>query len=161
MLAVNVICIGKLKEQYWRDACAEYQKRLGAYCRFNAVELEEARLPQKPSEVEIRSALRQEAKLIAPYMSQKGTFNVALCVEAPQLSSEELSKRLDTLSASGISTVNFIIGSSFGLDEDIKKSSNLRLGISKMTLPHQLARVVIFEQIYRALSISAGAKYHK
>lgn len=161
MMAVNVICVGKLKEAYWRDACAEYQKRLGAYCRFGVVELSEARLSQSPSEAEISAALKTEARRFEQHILQKGSFNVALCVEAAQITSEELSKKFDSLATSGISAVNFLIGSSFGLDEDIKKRCDMRLGISKMTLPHQLARVVLFEQIYRAMSISAGAKYHK
>lgn len=161
MLAVNVICVGKLKEAYWREACAEYQKRLAAYCRFSVIELSEARLSQKPTEGEIASALSREAKLMEPYIAQKGAFSVALCVEAPQLSSEQLSQKIEAAAVGGAGTVNFFIGSSFGLSDEIKRACDFRLGLSKLTFPHQLARVILFEQIYRALSISAGAKYHK
>lgn len=161
MLGVNVVCVGKLKEQYWRDACAEYIKRLGAYCRLSVIELSESRLPQKPSDAEINAALLAEGKLMDAYLSQKGAFNIALCVEAEQMTSEELSKRIDAISVSGFGSVNIFIGSSFGLDRRVKSACDLRLGMSKLTLPHQLARVVILEQLYRAFGISAGSKYHK
>ncbi len=161
MTAVNIICVGKLKESYWREACEEYAKRLGGYCRFGVVELAEARLGQKPSQNEIKAALSAEAGAMKPYLSQKGAYNIALCVEAPQISSEELAEKIERTAVSGSSVINFIIGSSFGLDEEIKKSADMRLGLSKMTLPHQLARVVLHEQIYRAFSILGGGKYHK
>ena len=161
MTAVNVVCVGKLKEAYWRDACAEYSKRLGAYCKFGIIELSESRLPQKPSEAEIAAALASEAKLMMPYLDIKGAFSIAMCIEGAQLSSEELAKKLEEAAVGGAGTVNFFIGSSFGLDPEIKRRCSLRLSISKMTLPHQLARVVLAEQIYRAFSINAGAKYHK
>ncbi len=159
MLSVNVVCVGKLKESYWREACAEYAKRLSAYCKFAVVELPEARISQKPSDAEIAAALAAEGKLMRQYLDEKGAFNVALCVEAKQLSSEELAERLAAEAVGGASTVNFFIGSS--LDPKIKADCRLQLGLSRMTLPHQLARVVLVEQIYRAFSINAGAKYHK
>lgn len=162
MVGVNVVCVGKLKEVYWREACAEYQKRLGAFCRFGVAELCESKLSQNPSEGEIRAALAQEGRLMQPYIAQKGAFNVALCVESPQLSSEEFSKKIqDACAFGGASVLNFYIGSSYGLDEEVKKQCDLRLGMSRMTFPHQLARVVLFEQIYRAFEISGGKKYHK
>ncbi len=158
---VNVVCVGKLKESYWRDACAEYEKRLGAYCRINIIELPESRLSLKPSEGEIRAALSAEGKAILKYLGVKNSYSVALCIEAGQLSSEALSKKIEDVSVGGASVINFVVGSSFGLDENVKQSCDLRLGISKMTLPHQLARVVLLEQIYRAFSIIGGGKYHK
>lgn len=161
MLGVNIICVGKLKEAYWRDACAEYQKRLGAYCKLNVIELAESRLPQKPSDGEIKAALASEGRMMKPYIEQRGAFSIAMCIEAAQISSEDLAEKIEQTSVGGASVINFVIGSSFGLDPEIKKLCNMRLSVSKMTLPHQLARVVIMEQIYRAFSISAGAKYHK
>lgn len=158
---VNIVCVGKLKEAYWRDACTEYLKRLGAYCRANVVELGEARLSQKPSDGEIAAALSSEAKMMMPYIEQKGAFNIAMCIEGKMLSSEELAARLEQAGVSGYGTVNFFIGSSFGLDAGIKEACDLRLSISRMTLPHQLARVVLMEQVYRGYSILGGAKYHK
>ena len=161
MTAVNIICVGKLKEAYWRDACAEYSKRLSAYCRFSVAELAEARLGQNPSQGEIAAALAAEAKSMAPYHGAKSALNIALCVEGIQISSEDLAGRISDGAVSGISTVNFFIGSSFGLDPGVKSACDLRLSLSKMTLPHQLARVVLCEQIYRAFTIIAGGKYHK
>lgn len=161
MLGVNIICVGKLKEAYWREACAEYAKRLGAYCKLNIVELSESKLSQKPSDGEIRAALSAEGRAMIPYIAQKCAYSIAMCIEGPQLSSEELAAKTEQVSVGGTSVINFIIGSSFGLDPDIKKLCDMRLSISKMTLPHQLARVVTLEQIYRAFSINAGAKYHK
>lgn len=158
---VNIVCVGKLKESYWRDACAEYLKRLGAYCKANVIELGGARLSQKPSDGEIAAALSSEAKMMMPYIEQKGAFNIAMCIEGKMLSSEELAAKLEQAGVSGYGTVNFFIGSSFGLDPVIKEACDLRLSISKMTLPHQLARVVLMEQIYRGYSILGGAKYHK
>ena len=158
---VNIVCVGKLKESYWRDACAEYLKRLGAYCKANVIELGESRLSQKPSDGEIAAALSSEAKMMMPYIEQKGAFNIAMCIEGKMLSSEELAARLEQAGVSGYGTVNFFIGSSFGLDPAIKEACDLRLSISRMTLPHQLARVVLMEQIYRGYSILGGAKYHK
>ena len=161
MTSLNIICVGKLKESYWRDACAEYVKRLGAYCKPAIVELPEARLPQNPSDAEIAAALTAEGKLMEPYLGQKGAYNIALCVEGGGMSSEELAVKLDTAAVRGFSTVNMVIGSSFGLAPEIKKRADLKLSLSKMTLPHQLARVVVLEQCYRAYSILANSKYHK
>ncbi len=161
MIAVNVVCVGKLKEAYWRDAIAEYSKRLGAYSKLKIVELNESRLSDNPSEKEILQALEAESKAMMPYAEIKGAFNIAMCIEGSQLSSEDLAKKISQASVSGDSTVNFFIGSSFGLDESIKKKANFKLSISKMTLPHQLARVVTLEQIYRAFAINSGSKYHK
>lgn len=158
---VNIICVGKLKEKYWRDACAEYLKRLGGFGKAMVIELTEARLPSLPSQGEIRAALSYEAKQMVPYLSEKGALNIAMCIEGKQLSSEELSKRLSDAGVFGLGTLNFYIGSSFGLLEEVKSECALKLSISRMTLPHQLCRVVLLEQIYRAFSISAGTKYHK
>lgn len=161
MLNVNVICVGKLKETYWREACAEYAKRLGAFCRLNIIELGESRLPQDPNGSQIAAALASEGKSFRQYLSQKGTFSAALCVEAPQLSSEEFAKKIENAAVGGASTINFLIGSSFGLDQEVKSLCDIKVGMSKMTFPHQLARVILLEQLYRAFSIIAGGKYHK
>ncbi|MBQ1535834.1 MAG: 23S rRNA (pseudouridine(1915)-N(3))-methyltransferase RlmH [Ruminococcus sp.] len=161
MIKINLITVGKLKEQYWRDAVAEYSKRLGAFCKLEVIELGESKLPEEPSEKQKLTALQKEAKDIEPYLNSKGAFNIAMCIEGKQMSSEELSQKLDSCSVSGYSTVNFIIGSSFGISEEIKSRADLRLSMSEMTFPHQLARVMLIEQIYRAFQISAHTKYHK
>ena len=161
MIKINLITIGKLKEKYWRDACAEYVKRLSAFCKMEIVELAESRLSYNPSEKEIMSALEQEAKAIKPYCEKKGAVNIAMCIEGEQLSSVKLSKKISGFAVQGFSTVNFIIGSSFGIAEEIKKQSHLRLSMSEMTFPHQLARVMLLEQIYRSFQIENNTKYHK
>lgn len=158
MLEVKLICIGKLKEKYWRDAVAEYAKRLSAFCRFSIVELNEARLPQNPSEAEITRALEEEAKAISASVGRSAVY--ALCIEGKMLSSEKLAAELEGAAVGGASSVAFVIGSSHGLHESAKALGK-RISMSPMTFPHQLARVMLCEQIYRAFSINAGTKYHK
>lgn len=161
MLNVNLIVVGKLKESYFREACAEYVKRLGAFCKLKITEIPESRLPDDPSEKEIKAALSAEAKAMRNLLSGKDCFNIALCIEGTMLSSEKLAEKIGEVSVSGKSTLNFVIGSSFGIDGEIKKMCGLRLSMSEMTFPHMLARVMILEQIYRAFRILNGGKYHK
>lgn len=161
MLKVNIICVGKLKEQYWRDAVAEYSKRLGAYCTFSVAELAESRLSDDPSEKEISAALEKEAVAMQKYMDMKGAYNIAMCIEGKMLSSEQLSEKLASAGVDGYSAVNLFIGSSFGLSPAVKSACKLRLSMSPMTFPHQLARVMLCEQVYRAFSIAANSRYHK
>lgn len=155
---INLIVIGKLKEEYLRSACGEYIKRLGRYCSFELHELDECRLGDSPSEKEISAALKKEADAIKKYA--KG-FIIPMCIEGKQLSSPELSEKIMSAGVNGFSTVTFIIGSSFGLDPEIKQMGHLKLSMSKMTFPHQLARVMLLEQIYRSFQIAEGGKYHK
>ena len=157
-MTISLIVIGKLKEEYLRSACAEYIKRLGRYCTFELHELDECRLSDSPSDKEIAAALKKEAEQIKKYA--KGMI-VPMCIEGKQLTSPELSEKITTAGVSGQSTVTFIIGSSFGLDPEIKAMGTLKLSMSKMTFPHQLARVMLLEQIYRAFQIAEGGKYHK
>lgn len=157
-MTISLIVMGKLKEEYLRNACAEYIKRLGRYCTFELHELDECRLSDSPSDKEIAAALRKEAEQIKKYA--KGMI-VPMCIEGKQLTSPELSEKITSAGVSGQSTVTFIIGSSFGLDPEIKAMGTLKLSMSKMTFPHQLARVMLLEQIYRAFQIAEGGKYHK
>ena len=160
MLAVRLICVGKLGEKFWADAVQEYAKRLGAYCKLEIIELPEQRLPQSPSQGEIEQALDKEAALIEAKLPQ-GAAVVALCVEGRQMSSEQLADYLGKLTVSGTSRLCLLIGGSCGLSERIKQRAALRLSMSPMTFPHHLARVMVLEQLYRALNIAAGGKYHK
>lgn len=157
---IHLIAVGKLKEDYFREACAEYAKRIGAFGKIKITELNESRLPDDPSEKEIAAALETESKAILAAIPS-GSAVIAMCIEGEQLSSEQLSARLDKFALDGKSTVCFIIGSSYGLSDSVKKAAALRLSMSKMTFPHRLARVMVLEQLYRALSISGGGKYHK
>ena len=160
MLSVNIICVGKLKEKYLTDAIKEYSTRLSAFCKFSIVELSEYSLPEKPSQAQIDKALSEEGKEIIKRLS-KNSFVVPMCIEGKQLSSEELSEKISDAAVMGKSAVDFIIGSSFGLAPEVKAKGDMRLSMSKMTFPHQLARVMLSEQIYRAFQISSGGKYHK
>ncbi len=117
-------------------------------------------MPDDPSDKEIAAALANEAKLMEKYLDNKDAKNIAMCIEGGQLSSVKLSKKIEEFSLSA-STLNFIIGSSFGIDDSIKKKADMRLSMSEMTFPHQLARIMLLEQIYRAFSITRGSKYHK
>lgn len=160
MLSVNIICVGKLKEQYWRDACAEYSKRLGAFCRFEIIEVDETKLPKSYSDADIRKVIDTEGERILE-KCQSGSFVAAMCIEGKELSSVQLASKLEDIALSGKSRVNFIIGGSYGLSDAVKSRADLRLSMSPMTFPHQLARVMLCEQIYRAFSINADTKYHK
>lgn len=159
MMNVQILCIGKLKESYWREACAEYAKRLKAFCTFSIVELPESRLPDDPSPALIEKALEEEGeKLLA---AAKGSAVIPLCIEGKEISSPQLAQRLEDLASRGVSSVSFVIGSSFGLAEKVKRAGTMRLSMSPMTFPHQLARVMLCEQIYRAFQIQNHGKYHK
>lgn len=160
MISVNIICVGNLKEKYLRDAVEEYRKRLSAFCKIQIIEIAEQRLSDKPSQSEINSALEKEAERIIQKIP-KGSATVAMAIEGKQLSSENFSEKISELALRGYSSISFIIGSSFGLSESIKAKANLLLSMSKMTFPHQLARVMLCEQVYRAFSIINNTKYHK
>ena len=160
MLNITIIAIGKLKEQYLRDASAEYQKRLSASCKLNIIELTPEKLSDNPSAKEFENALNNEAKKIIEKIP-KGAKVYSMCIEGKQRTSEELSHEIDALALEGVSNIVFIIGGSFGLSDEVKKLSSFRLSMSKMTFPHQIARIMLLEQIYRAMQISIGTKYHK
>lgn len=144
MLNINVICSGtkNTKDSYFRQACAEYEKRLGAYCRIKVTEVGE-------KDSDIISAL------------PKRSYIIALCISGKQLSSEELADKIEALEVSGVSDITFIIGSSEGFGKSVEEISDFRLSFSKMTFPHRLMRVILLEQLYRAMNINAGGKYHK
>ena len=159
MLNVKLITLGTLKEAYLRDAAAEYEKRLGAFCRFELLQLKEERLSDDPSESEIKNALSKESEKILALIPARA-YVVAMCVEGKQLTSPELAEKLDEIS-SRTSDVCFIIGSSFGLADAVKQRADLRLSVSKLTFPHQLMRVILLETVYRAFNIHKGTRYHK
>lgn len=160
MQKVTILCVGKLKEKFYADACAEYQKRLTRQCKLDLIELPEQRLPENPSEAEIEAALSKEADAIEEKLPRGGAV-VALCVEGKALSSEQLADTLARYAAQGVSQVTVLIGGSFGLHERVKQRAELRLSMSPMTFPHHLARVMLLEQIYRAYQIQGGTRYHK
>ena len=160
MLTVNLICIGKIKEKYWTDAIFEYKKRLSAFCKFNIIEIDEEKTFNNPNSSQINSILNAEGKRILNSIS-KGSSVISMCIEGKQLTSPELAKKLGDITLSGKSSVDFIIGGSWGLSDEVKAKSDFKLSMSKMTFPHQMARVVLTEQIYRAFEILNNGKYHK
>lgn len=161
MIKINIICIGKIKEKYFIDAIGEYSKRLTAYCKYNIIELSEERIRSNtPNQSHIAEVLDAEGKRILQKIGS-GDYVIAMCIEGRLMSSEELSKVIDNASISGKSTINFIIGGSYGLSDEVKSRANLKLSMSKMTFPHQMARMILSEQIYRAFEISTNGKYHK
>ena len=160
MQKVTLLCVGKLKEKFYADAVAEYKKRLSRFCKLEITELSESRLPESPSQGEIDQALETEAAAIRAKLP-KGSAVIALCIEGKELSSPQLSEKLESLAVDGVSHLTFLIGGSVGLSESLKRQADFRLSMSPMTFPHHLARVMLLEQIYRAYQISAGTHYHK
>ena len=160
MFEIQLITIGKLKEKFYLSAASEYIKRLGAYCKFQSIELPESRLPDSPSSAEIIAGLEKEADILISKLPK----NAWICVLTPEgklISSEDLAQQLSNVKLSGKSCACFIVGSSFGLSPRIKAMANFRLSMSPMTFPHHLARIMVLEQLYRAEAIQAGSRYHK
>lgn len=159
MISVNVICVGKLKESYLKDGCAEYIKRLSAFAKVSVIEIAEERCSDNPSDSEIKNVIEKEGSRIAAKIP-KGSLVIPLCIEGKEYSSPGFSSEIEKFSMN-YSSISFVIGGSFGLSDDVKSLGKMKLSFGKMTLPHQLARMVLLEQIYRAFSISNNSKYHK
>lgn len=160
MLSVALLCVGKLSESHWNQAAAEYCKRLKAYCKLEVIEIAEQRLPSKPTQGDITAVLQREAAAIHAKIPQ-GAAVITLCIEGKTMDSQTFAHKLDTMMTGGISKICFIIGGSFGIAQQLKELSALRLSMSPMTFPHQLARVMLLEQFYRAMNLLDGGKYHK
>lgn len=160
MLSIRLICVGKLGEKFWKQACDEYLKRLLGYCKPEVIELPEQKLPDAPTSGQLAQALEKEARLIRDKIPA-GAAVIALCVEGQLLSSEQLAQTVGKWTVSGTSRLVVLIGGSCGLDEALKREARLRLSMSPMTFPHHLARVMALEQLYRALNLLEGGKYHK
>ena len=156
---INVICIGKLKEKYWTAAIEEYSKRLGSYCSLRIVELKESKLPKNASEADELNVINKEGEEMLAKIGD-GDYVVALEVEGKLLSSTELAREA-CAAAMQHSTIDFVIGGSLGLSTAVKRRANLGWSMGRITLPHQLARVVLLEQIYRAFKIINNETYHK
>ncbi len=159
-MKITVLATGALAEPFWRDAQKEYEKRLSRTWPTAVCELPEARLSKNPSPGDIEAALKAEA---VRYLEKipKRAFVIALCVEGKPLSSEAFSQKLSDAATRGYSEIVFLIGSSHGLAPEVKARADLALSFSPMTFPHQLARILLLEQIYRAAEIARGSKYHK
>ena len=159
MLSIKVICVGKSKEKYWDAAYSEYLKRLKGYCSPEVIEVREARLPANASAADERNVIETEGREILGRVGSSD-YVIALDIQGKELSSEELAAKISEISFIS-SRISCIIGGSLGLSDEVKKRADLRLSFGRITLPHQLARVVLLEQVYRAFKINAGEAYHK
>jgi len=160
MLTVRLLCVGRLGEPFWKDAVQEYEKRLGAYCKLERIVLPEQKLPQSPSASAISAALEKEGSIMLA-KRLPSTTTVALCIEGKEMSSEQFAAWLERLTVTGVSRIDFLVGGSYGLAESVKRQADYRQSLSPMTLPHSLAQVMLLEQLYRAMNILTGGKYHK
>lgn len=158
MQKIRLLCVGKLKEDYLRGAQAEYLKRLGGFCKVEVIEIPPYRFSERPSPAELEAGMKEEGKLL---LQKASGFLIPMCIEGKKFSSEELAAQVAKLSVEGAGDLTFIIGGSYGLSEEVKRAGQLRLSMSEMTFPHQLARIMLLEQIYRVLQINNGGKYHK
>ncbi len=159
-MRITVAVVGKLKEKYWREAIAEYSKRLSAYCRLEISEVNDEGYADGLSAADEEKVKQREWQKLFRLL-RADSFLVALDVQGEQVSSEELAACFNKLALGGHSDITFIIGGSLGLPDQALKQAHRRLSFSRMTFPHQLMRVVLLEQIYRAFKISRGEPYHK
>lgn len=158
-MKITVVAVGKIKEKYLTAGIAEFAKRLTPYCKFSIVEVDEEKMPDNPSAAEKAKALTREGERMLKYI-KPGGYLIVLDVAGKLASSEELSAKLDHLALAGKSDITFAIGGAFGLADNIRTAANERLSFSKMTFTHQMIRLLLTEQIYRAFKISRGEPYH-
>jgi len=158
-MKVTLICVGKVKEKFYRDAIKEYEKRLGAYIKLNTIEISDEKVKVE-NDSEIALAMEKEGNNILSKIKDN-QYVITLEILGKNLSSEEFASKIDNLMLTGKSDVALVIGGSYGLSDSVKKRSDLALSFSRMTFPHQMMRVVLLEQVYRAYRIITGASYHK
>ena len=159
MIHINIICVGKLKEIYLKDAIDEYSKRLGKYCKLKLIEISDESLPSKINESIIEEIKNKECKKILDNI-KNNSYMIALDLKGKQYSSEEFSKKIENIKVKGFSDITFIIGGTLGLTKEILDRSDELISFSKMTFPHQLIRVFLLEQIFRGFKISNNETYH-
>ena len=159
-MKIKIVTVGKLKEKYLKDGIAEYSKRISRFAAVEMIELADEKTPDRASDSENEKILNLEGNRILSKIGDR-EFVVVLAIEGKILSSEEFSKQLEQASINGFSTLTFVIGGSLGLSKEVKKRANLSVSFGRLTLPHQLMRLVLTEQIYRAFTIQQGSPYHK
>ena len=159
-MKIKIVTVGKLKEKYLKDGIAEYSKRISRFATIEIIELADEKTPDRASDSENAKILDVEGNRILSKIGDR-EFVVVLAIEGKTLSSEELSKQLEQASINGFSTLTFVIGGSLGLSKEVKKRANLSVSFGRLTLPHQLMRLVLTEQIYRSFTIQQGSPYHK
>lgn len=163
-MRITIACVGKMKEKFYRDAIAEYEKRLSRYCKLEIVEVADEKTPDNASELVENQIKEKEAERVLARLEKplkEGAFVCALAIDGKQLDSVELSEKIEALGISGTSHIIFLIGGSLGMSETLLKRADMKLSFSKMTFPHQLMRVILLEQIYRSFKIQRGETYHK
>ncbi len=159
-MKITILCVGKIKEKFYREAVAEYQKRLSRYCNLEIIEVADEKTPDHASETVECQIKDKEGERLEKYIKE-GAVLCVLAIDGKQLDSVELSQKIESLGTAGNSHIIFVIGGSLGLSERILERSDWKLSFSKMTFPHQLMRVVLLEQIYRSYRIMNGEPYHK
>ncbi len=159
-MKITIICVGKLKEKFYRDAVMEFEKRLSRYCKLRIIEAADEKAPEQASEAETRQIKEREGERIQKAMKEDG-YVIALAIDGESPDSVEFADIIQTLGVSGISHIYFLIGGSLGLSDKILKRADRKISFSHMTFPHQLMRVILCEQIYRAYRIIYGEPYHK
>lgn len=159
-MKIKIVTVGKLKEKYLRDGIAEYSKRLSRFANLEMIELADEKTPDRASDSENQKILELEGTRILSKIGDRD-FVIVLAIEGKTLSSEEFSKQLEQAPINGFSTLTFVIGGSLGLSPQVKKRANLSISFGRLTLPHQLMRLVLVEQIYRSFTIQQGSPYHK
>ena len=159
-MKITIICVGKIKEKFYRDAVAEYEKRLSRYCKLEIIEVQDEKTPDGAATALETQIREKEASRILRYINQDA-FVYSLEIDGKQPDSVGLAKEIDALALSGQSHIQFIIGGSLGLHESVSKAADRAISFSKMTFPHQLMRVILLEQIYRSYRIIMGEPYHK
>ncbi len=159
-MKISIICVGKIKEKYFRDAIAEYEKRLGKYCKLEILEVADEKTPDNAGQAIEEQIKEKEAARILKYIKDDA-YVYSLEIEGKSLTSEALAKEIDTLGIQGKSHIQFIIGGSLGLHQRVSAVADKAVSFSKMTFPHQLMRVILLEQIYRSFRINTGEPYHK
>lgn len=159
-MKVSILCVGKVKEKFYREAIDEFTKRLGRYCKLEIIEVADEKTDEQASDTEIRLVKEKEGERLLKNIKEDA-YVIALCIDGKQLDSEELSEKIEKLGIQGISHICFIIGGSLGLSDAVVKRADFKLSFSKMTFPHQLMRVILLEQIYRGYRIMNHEPYHK
>ena len=159
-MRITVVCVGKIKEKYFTMAIDEYTKRLSRYCKLNIIEVPDEKTPDQASEAEELQIKKKEGERILSNIKDQA-YVIALAIQGKMLDSVELAKKIETLGTYGDSQIVFVIGGSLGLSDEVLARANMKLSFSPMTFPHQLMRVVLLEQVYRAYRINCGEPYHK
>ena len=159
-MRINIVCVGKIKEKYLKLGIDEFKKRLSKYCKSEIIELEDEKAPENLSDKEMLIIKEKEGKKILSKIKDN-SYVIALAIDGKNLSSEELAQTINKLGVRGVSNITFVIGGSLGLSDEVLSRADYKLSFSKMTFPHQLMRLILLEQVYRAYRINNGEPYHK